>query len=300
MVIGLVDQRGNRIFSAGKLDNGTTAEVNGDTIFEIGSITKTFTALLLLDMVKRGEMKLDDPVAKYLPESVTVPTHNGKEMTLLDLVTHTAALPRDTDSNNPDRSSREILSPSAAAYPLSAELTLQPRDERVTRQTSRRGDHARCGQEVTVCRAREVSVARAIHGNGIAVVLSAAPYKLIHKCIAGRINLRTQYLLHVAEAGGILLCVIAGYDGVVPGINGDAARRGVARAAPEKDRIHNSRSPAVHLAYVTPGHAARRNAAGATGAATPAKRIAIVLPPSDSRATLPGRRSTTPLRVRDR
>src|SRR5437867_10425827 len=103
MVIGLVDQRGNRIFSAGKLDNGTTAEVNGDTIFEIGSITKTFTALLLLDMVKRGEMKLDDPVAKYLPESVTVPTHNGKEMTLLDLVTHTAALPRDPDNLTPTR-----------------------------------------------------------------------------------------------------------------------------------------------------------------------------------------------------
>src|SRR5437867_1482737 len=103
MVIGLVDQRGNRIFSAGKLDNGTTAEVNGDTIFEIGSITKTFTALLLLDMVGRGEMKLDDPVAKYLPESITVPTHNGKEMTLLDLAAHTSGLPRDPNNLTPTR-----------------------------------------------------------------------------------------------------------------------------------------------------------------------------------------------------
>jgi len=95
MVIGLVDERGSRIISAGKLDNGTGQKVNGDTVFEIGSVTKTFTTLLLVDMVQRGEMKLDDPVAKYLPESVKVPARNGKQITLLDLATHTAGLPRD-------------------------------------------------------------------------------------------------------------------------------------------------------------------------------------------------------------
>src|SRR6266404_3145141 len=98
MVIGLVDERGSRVFAGGKLDNGTDQEVNGDTVFEIGSMTKTFTALLLVDMVERGEMKLDDPVAKHLPESVQVPARNGKEITLLDLVTHTAGLPRDPDN----------------------------------------------------------------------------------------------------------------------------------------------------------------------------------------------------------
>jgi len=103
MVIGLVDERGSRIFSAGKLDNATNGEVNGDTVFEIGSITKTFTALLLLDMVKRGEMNLDDPVAKYLPASVSVPARDGKQITLLDLATHTAGLPRDPDNLTPTR-----------------------------------------------------------------------------------------------------------------------------------------------------------------------------------------------------
>jgi D-alanyl-D-alanine-carboxypeptidase/D-alanyl-D-alanine-endopeptidase len=73
MVIGLVDERGSRVLAAGRLDNGTSQEVNGDTVFEIGSVTKTFTTLLLQDMVERGEVKLDDPVAKYLPESVKVP-----------------------------------------------------------------------------------------------------------------------------------------------------------------------------------------------------------------------------------
>src|SRR5207248_6095939 len=103
MVIGLVDERGSRVLAGGKLDNGTRQEVNGDTVFEIGSVTKTFTPLLLVDMVERGEVKLDDPIAKYLPESVKVPARNGKEITLLDLVTHTAGLPRDPDNLTPTR-----------------------------------------------------------------------------------------------------------------------------------------------------------------------------------------------------
>jgi CubicO group peptidase (beta-lactamase class C family) len=95
MVVGLVDEHGSRIFGAGGLDNGTSLEANGDTVFEIGSITKTFTALLLQDMVERGEMKLDDPVSKYLPASVKIPSRHGKEITLLELATHTSGLPRD-------------------------------------------------------------------------------------------------------------------------------------------------------------------------------------------------------------
>ena len=97
MVIGLVDEHGSRIFSAGNLDNGTTAPVNGDAVFEIGSITKTFTALLLLDMAGRGEMKLDDPVAKYLPASVKVPMRDGKEITLLNLAAQDSGLPFNAD-----------------------------------------------------------------------------------------------------------------------------------------------------------------------------------------------------------
>jgi serine-type D-Ala-D-Ala carboxypeptidase/endopeptidase len=103
MVIGLVDESGSRVLAADKLDNGTRQEVNGDTVFEIGSVTKTFTALLLVDMVERGEVKLDDPVAKYLPESVKVPARNGKQITLLNLATHTAGLPRDPSNLTPRR-----------------------------------------------------------------------------------------------------------------------------------------------------------------------------------------------------
>jgi CubicO group peptidase (beta-lactamase class C family) len=72
--------------------------VNGDSVFFIGSVSKTFTALLLLDMVDRGEMKLEDPVAKYLPKSVKMPTYGGKQITLLDLATHTAGFPVNPDN----------------------------------------------------------------------------------------------------------------------------------------------------------------------------------------------------------
>ena len=92
IVVGIVDEHGSSIVSCGKLDNGTDQEVNGDTVFEIRSMTGTFTGLLLQDMIERGEMKLDDPVAKYLPKSVKMPTRNGKEITLRHLVAETSGL----------------------------------------------------------------------------------------------------------------------------------------------------------------------------------------------------------------
>ena len=68
--------------------------LDGNTVFEIGSITKAFTGALLANMVARGEVKLEDPVAKYLPKSVRMPTRNGKQITLLDLATQSSGLPR--------------------------------------------------------------------------------------------------------------------------------------------------------------------------------------------------------------
>ncbi|MDB6064835.1 MAG: beta-lactamase [Pedosphaera sp.] len=103
IVVGLVDEHGSRIISYGKLDNGTDQEVNGDTVFEIGSVTKTFTGLLLQDMIQRGEMKLNDSVAKYLPKSVKMPARNNKEITLRQLATHTSGLPCIPDNLDPKR-----------------------------------------------------------------------------------------------------------------------------------------------------------------------------------------------------
>jgi len=94
IVVGVSDSTGRRIVSYGTFDIGDKRVVEGDTIFEIGSVTKVFTSLILADMVQRGEVALTDPVAKYLPAGVKVPERNGRQITLADLATHTSGLPR--------------------------------------------------------------------------------------------------------------------------------------------------------------------------------------------------------------
>lgn len=107
IVVGVINEDGSRVISYGRLSQESDRKPDGDTVFEIGSITKVFTAILLADMVERGEVKLDDPISKFLPQSVKVPTRNGKEITLRDLATHTSGLPRlpsnfaPKDANNP-------------------------------------------------------------------------------------------------------------------------------------------------------------------------------------------------------
>ena len=87
------DAAGSRLFTYGSADNADNRPLDGDTVFEIGSITKVLTALILVDMVERGEVAMNDPVANYLPSSVKVPEYKGKPITLLDLATYTSGLP---------------------------------------------------------------------------------------------------------------------------------------------------------------------------------------------------------------
>lgn len=94
MVIGTIDPGGSKVTGYGKLAAGNPRKPDGDTIFEIGSITKVFTSLLLADMIERGEVKPDDPLKKFLPDSVKAPSRNGREITLLDLSMQISGLPR--------------------------------------------------------------------------------------------------------------------------------------------------------------------------------------------------------------
>ena len=94
MVVGLIHSGRTRVVTAGKAGPGGVPPLDGDTVFEIGSATKVFTAALLAEMIGRGEVGLDDPAAKYLPASVRLPARNNKQITLLDLATHTSGLPR--------------------------------------------------------------------------------------------------------------------------------------------------------------------------------------------------------------
>ena len=94
LVVGTVDATGIHIYSAGRTAVGGTEKPDGRTLFEIGSITKVFTSLLLADMIERGEVKADDPVSKYLPDHAEVPCRNGKQITLLNLSMQNSGLPR--------------------------------------------------------------------------------------------------------------------------------------------------------------------------------------------------------------
>ena len=98
IVVGVIEPNGRRVVAYGNLAkaprHGDPRTLDGDTIFEIGSVTKVFTSLLLADMVNRKEVALDDPAAKYLPENVKMPERSGKSITLLDLSTHSSGLPR--------------------------------------------------------------------------------------------------------------------------------------------------------------------------------------------------------------
>ena len=94
IVVGVLEPQGTRVIAYGKLENNDSRTLNGDTVFEIGSMGKVFTALLLADMAHKGEVKLDDSIAKYLPATVKAPKPNEKSITLIDLATHTSGLPR--------------------------------------------------------------------------------------------------------------------------------------------------------------------------------------------------------------
>lgn len=65
-----------------------------NTILELGSITKTFTATLLARAIEEKKLKLDDPVNKYLPDSIPALQFNNRMVTFKDLLNHTAAFPR--------------------------------------------------------------------------------------------------------------------------------------------------------------------------------------------------------------
>lgn len=94
IVVGVVDEGGVRYFSYGVKSLKSSDPVDEHSVFEIGSISKTFTGILLADKVLKEEMKLDDPLQKYLPQDVTAPTRNGGVITLVNMSNHTSSLPR--------------------------------------------------------------------------------------------------------------------------------------------------------------------------------------------------------------
>jgi D-alanyl-D-alanine-carboxypeptidase/D-alanyl-D-alanine-endopeptidase len=98
LVVGRIEGTNRSIVAEGNMALSSSRPVDGDTVFEIGSITKVFTGILLGDMANRGEVQPDDPVTNYLPASVRMPSRDGHVITLAHLATHRSGLPREPDN----------------------------------------------------------------------------------------------------------------------------------------------------------------------------------------------------------
>jgi serine-type D-Ala-D-Ala carboxypeptidase/endopeptidase len=92
IALGIIDHGRTRIYVAGSAGNGRP--VDEKTIFEIGSVTKTFTATALAAMAQADQVRLDDPIAEYLPAGAHAPSKDGEPITLLELAEQRSGLPR--------------------------------------------------------------------------------------------------------------------------------------------------------------------------------------------------------------
>lgn len=86
---------------------------NSDKVFEIGSITKTFTATMLAKLVYDGQVDLNEPIKNILPVNLHQSALNGKEVTLLHLANHTSGFPKE-----PDNVSTDWATPEAHTDPM--------------------------------------------------------------------------------------------------------------------------------------------------------------------------------------
>jgi serine-type D-Ala-D-Ala carboxypeptidase/endopeptidase len=107
-VVGVIDGDEQEVFGYGEIARGDGQTPDGATVYEIGSVTKAITGTLLADMINRGEVTLETPLAELLPEGVTARQYDDEHpLTLLHLATHTSGLPRlphnmaPKDANNP-------------------------------------------------------------------------------------------------------------------------------------------------------------------------------------------------------
>jgi CubicO group peptidase (beta-lactamase class C family) len=95
VVVGVLKHGERRVYAYGT--------ARPDSIYQIGSITKTFTGLLLAQMAVQGSVSLHEPVRELLPAG-TVRKPGGREITLLDLATHRSGLPAMPYNFSHDRS----------------------------------------------------------------------------------------------------------------------------------------------------------------------------------------------------
>ena len=93
-VVGITDNGEQEIHGFGEIHRGAGDKPNGDTVYEIGSITKAFTGTLLGDMVVRDLIELDTPLQDFLPADVKLRPYKDHPIKLVDVASQSSGLPR--------------------------------------------------------------------------------------------------------------------------------------------------------------------------------------------------------------
>ncbi len=98
-IIGVILKNQRHVFAYGAKERNGSEAPDSNTVFEIGSNTKTFTAIILADMHLQGDVNMEDHVEIYHPaEKVTIPTSRGTKINLIHLATHTSGIPSMPDN----------------------------------------------------------------------------------------------------------------------------------------------------------------------------------------------------------
>ena len=107
LTIGVLHKGKAKVMGYGRVSEKNPKKPDGNTVYEIGSVSKVFTGLLLADAITQGHVQLDQPAGELLPAGVKMPQHENASITIKNLATHTSGLPRmpdhfaPADWNNP-------------------------------------------------------------------------------------------------------------------------------------------------------------------------------------------------------
>jgi serine-type D-Ala-D-Ala carboxypeptidase/endopeptidase len=93
LVIGVLIDGEKRIVARGRVRDDDARPPDGDTVFTVGSITELFSGLVFADLVSTGQIDAGIPARELLPAGASLAERGEREITLLDLASHTSGLP---------------------------------------------------------------------------------------------------------------------------------------------------------------------------------------------------------------
>jgi len=105
-VIGIIDKDGTRYYGFGQMSLTDSLKPDRNSIFEIASVTKTFTTALVADLELSGEIEINTSIEQYMPVFKNTLAKSKRTITLEDLINHTSGLPRNPSNTTTDDSNR--------------------------------------------------------------------------------------------------------------------------------------------------------------------------------------------------